>query len=66
MEALIKMVAQKVGISEDQAKTAVQTVLGFIKDKVPAPIASQIDNALKGGGGDAGDTLKDLGGKFGK
>jgi hypothetical protein len=33
------MVTQKIGITEQQAKEAVQTVLGFVKDKLPAPIA---------------------------
>ena len=46
MDELIKQVVSKTGISEDQARTAVTTVLGFVKDKLPAPIASQIDNAI--------------------
>jgi len=53
MEELVKQVAQRTGISEDNARTAVTTVLGFLKDKLPAPIASQIDNVV-GGGGEGG------------
>ena len=60
MDELIKQVVSKTGISEDQARTAVTTVLGFVKDKLPAPIASQIDNALTGEGGGVGGSLGDL------
>ena len=63
MDELIKQVVSKTGISEDQARTAVTTVLGFVKDKLPAPIASQIDNALAGGG--VGGSLGDLASKAG-
>lgn len=64
MDELIKLVSQKAGISPDQAKTAVTTVLGFLKDKLPAPIAGQIDGLL--GGGSTPDIGKTLGGIFGK
>ena len=63
MEELVKQVAQRTGISEDNARTAVTTVLGFLKDKLPAPIASQIDNVVGGGGeGGAGDLASTVGG----
>ncbi len=62
MDELIKQVAQKVGISEDQARQAVTQVVAFLKQKLPAPIASQIDSVL---GGSAPD-LSALGGLFGK
>jgi len=65
MDELIKQVVSKTGISEDQARTAVTTVLGFVKDKLPAPIASQIDNAITGEGGGMGGTLGDLASKAG-
>ena len=63
MDALVKLVSQKVGISEDQARMAVTTVLGFLKEKLPAPIASQID-AVISGGGQAQESL-DIRGKTG-
>ena len=65
MEELIKQVTAKTGISEDQARTAVTTVLGFIKDKLPAPIAGQIGNVIGGGGGGESSTLSDLASKAG-
>jgi hypothetical protein len=73
MDELINMVSQKVGISAEQATTAVTTVLGFIKDKLPEPIASQVDNVMKGNVGDVlgsvtgglGDVAKGVGGMLG-
>lgn len=66
MDELIKMVASKTGINPDQAKQAVETVVGFLKDKLPAPIAGQIDALLKGDVSGLGDVAGQLGGLFGK
>jgi hypothetical protein len=72
MEELVKQVAERTGISEAQAQTAVTTVLGFLKDRLPAPIAGHLDGFLGGasgaaGGlaGQAGDLLGGLGGMLG-
>ena len=65
MDELVKLVAQKAGISEEQAKVAATTVIGFLKAKLPAPLASQLDGVL-GGGGLSPDLAKGLGGLFGK
>ena len=65
MDELIKQVVSKTGISEEQSCTAVTTVLGFVKDRLPAPIASQIENAMTGEGGGVGGTLGDLASKAG-
>ena len=63
---LIGMVAKKAGISEDQAKKAVDAVWDFLDDKLPEPLAGQIDNVLAGGEiPDLGDLGKTLGGLFG-
>jgi hypothetical protein len=48
LDQVVNEVAQRCGISNDQARTAVQTVLSFVKTRLPAPVASQIDNALGG------------------
>jgi len=50
MDELVKLVAQKLGIADDKAKLAVETVVGFLKKKLPGPLASQIDSALGAGG----------------
>jgi uncharacterized protein (DUF2267 family) len=65
MDELVKLVVDKVGISEDQARQAVETVLSFLKDKLPGPIAGQIDAALKGDLSGLGDLAGGLGGLFG-
>ena len=69
MDELVKQVAGKTGISEDQARSAVNTVIGFLKDRLPAPIAGQLDNVVSGGGqaaGGLGDLASQVGGIFGK
>jgi hypothetical protein len=69
MDSIIKMIAEKAGISEAQAKTALTTLMGFLKDKMPGGIGAQVESFIQGGGGSAGDMmggLKDkVGGMFG-
>ena len=48
MDELIKKVAERTGLGEDKARTAVDTVIGFLKEKLPAPIGGQIDNVVGG------------------
>jgi hypothetical protein len=69
MEDLVKLVSQKTGLPEAQAKLAVDTVLGFLKTKLPAPLAGQLDGFLAGGSAapDLGGLASSaLGGMFGK
>ena len=60
MDELVKLVVKKTGLSEDMARQAVETVVGYLKDKLPAPIAAQVDNVLNSGG-----LAQGLGGLFG-
>jgi hypothetical protein len=46
MDEMIRRVSEKAGISEDQARQAAQACLGFLKEKLPAPASSMIDEAL--------------------
>ena len=64
MDEIVKLVVQKTGISEEQARGAVTTVINFLKQKLPAPVAGQIDGVLAGSG--VSDALKGLGGLLGK
>ena len=71
MDELVKLVAAKVGISPEQAEKAVTTVLGFLKEKLPEPLAGQLDKLVAGGpagagGIDLGAVEGALGGLFGK
>ena len=54
MDDLIQQITSKTGISEDQARQAVGMAMGFVKDKLPEPIASQLDGFM-GGGGSGGE-----------
>jgi hypothetical protein len=63
LDELIKLVSKKAGISEAQAKLAVDQVVAFLKKQLPAPIAAQIDGVLSGGG--MPDLSKGIGGLFG-
>lgn len=65
MDELVRLVSEKTGTSEEQSKQAVKTVVGFLKDKLPEPMADQVDKALSGEGVDMGDLQKGLGGMFG-
>ncbi len=65
MEELIKQVSAKAGISEDQARSAVNTVVDFLKDRLPAPIAGQLENVMSGEGGGIGGAFGDIAGKVG-
>jgi hypothetical protein len=67
MDELVKLVSDKTGLPAAQARMAVETVIGFLKQKLPAPLASQVDAVI--GGADlsqADDMLKGLGGLLGK
>ena len=64
MDQLISMITQRTGISADQARGAVKTVLEFLKEKLPGPIASHVESLLsgQGPGSTAGEAEKPLGG----
>lgn len=48
MDQIVNLVSQRTGINQDQARTAVDTVLGYLKDRVPGPIAGQLDKVASG------------------
>ncbi len=55
MDELIKSVAEKASISAEQAKVAVNSVVEFVKVKLPV-IGDQLQGLLSGGG-DGGNPL---------
>jgi hypothetical protein len=61
VDQLIKLVQEKTGISEQQARDAVSTVLGFVKERLPEPLASQIDGVVGGGAAGGSNPLGGLG-----
>lgn len=70
MATLAQIVAEKAGITEAQAQMAVKTVADFLKEKLPAPIASQVEAVLttdvSGVAGAAESVMKGLSGFMGK
>jgi nucleoid DNA-binding protein len=46
MKELINVIVQKTGISEENAQKSVQVTLGFLKTKLPTPLAAQLDSFL--------------------
>lgn len=47
MDELIKTISEQAGIPEAQAKKAAEAAIAFLKAKLPAPLASQVDAALE-------------------
>ena len=70
MEQLIGQITQRTGISEEQARQAVETVMGYLKGHLPPALAAQLDGALSGdmsAQGSLGEQAQAaLGGLFGK
>ena len=62
MDELVELVVKKTGISEDMARKAVETVIDYLKDKLPDPIAGRVDDVLEG---KSADLLSGLGGLLG-
>jgi hypothetical protein len=64
LDELVRRVSEKTGLPPETARTAVEAVLGYLKERLPAPIAGQIDGLLgnAGSSGGPGDLLGGLGG----
>ena len=46
MNELVQLIQQKTGLSQDQAQQVVNTVIGFLKGKLPGPLAAGLDDVL--------------------
>jgi hypothetical protein len=69
MNEIIQQLMAKTGLPEDKATAAVNTVVDFLKQKLPGPVAAQIDGLMAGGGGltgKLGGMAASVGGMFGK
>lgn len=49
MDELVKLVSEKTGLDKEMSETVVKLVLDFVKEKLPAPVAGQLDAVLEGG-----------------
>jgi len=50
MKELVNIIVQKTGITQENAQKAAQATIGFLKTKLPAPFATQLDSFLRDGG----------------
>jgi len=62
---LVKLVSSKTGLNEELATLAVDTVIGFLKQKLPPELSGQLDSLLSGQESSSGimDAVKGLFGK---
>ena len=45
---LVQLVSSKTGLNEEMATLAVDTVIDFVKQKLPPPIAGELESLLSG------------------
>lgn len=64
MEELVNLVVEKTGLPKQTAQTVVALVVDFIKKKLPAPVAAQVDAVLNNEG-TMGQAANLLGGLLG-
>lgn len=75
MQALINELVEKAGLTEEQAQTAVATIMNFIKSRLPAGLSDKVEDLISGkfdlgsmfGGGnkEGGSAFDALSGMFG-
>ena len=62
---LVKLVSSKTGLNEEMATLAVDTVIGYVKQKLPPELSGQLESMLSGQESSAG-ILGAVKGLFGK
>jgi hypothetical protein len=53
MDELINQVMERTGLEPHQARTAVETVLGFLKERLPESVSGALDSVTGGTGADS-------------
>ena len=54
MDELVELVVKKTGVDKETARKAIETVLDYVKQKLPEPLAGQIDSFVNNKGPIAG------------
>lgn len=62
MEEMLQQVMERAGLDEEKAQQAIDAMMDFLKDRLPEPIAGQLESLL---GGEDGGGLDDIMGKLG-
>ena len=68
-QQLIQQLSQRVGIPPEKAEAAINTVVGYLKERLPGPVASQLDKLVSGEevqGGVLSQAAQSISGMFGK
>jgi hypothetical protein len=66
IDEIVKEVVKKTGLPADKAKVVVELVIDLLKQKLPEPVADQIDAAVSGKGADLDAATGMIGSLFGK
>lgn len=67
MEGLLQQVMDKAGLDEEKAQQAIDAMMDFLRDRLPEPLAGQLEAMLGGEDGpDLGGLMDQLGGLFKK
>jgi uncharacterized protein (DUF2267 family) len=61
MNEIIEQLKTRVGLDDDKARSAAQTVIDFLKQRLPASLSSQLDSVVSGG---AAEGLKEKAGSI--
>ncbi len=67
MDEIVRQISERTGIPADQARAAAEVAVNYLKAKLPAPVAAQIDTILSGITSDTiNQAQQALGGLFGQ
>jgi len=59
MNELVEQLKSRVGLDDEKAQQVIQTVLGLLKQRLPEPVASQLDSVI------SGESAEGIAGKLG-
>ena len=65
MQELIQTVADKTGISPEQAQSAIEAVIDHFKDKLPLGLGDKLESFVQGGSSTSSDIFGELKDKIG-
>ena len=65
MDELKNQLIEKLGLDEGAASSAIEMVLGFVKDKLPDSVQGLLDSAIGGEEGESGGVMDTVKGLFG-
>ena len=65
-QQIIDQIAQRVGIPADKAKMAADIVIGYLKEHLPGPVASQLGQAMSGEAAGTGNVVSKATEKLGE